>query len=119
MTKEFSKSKVQSPKSKVWRSSAASGLWTSDFGPWTRAAFTLIELILVMALLSIVLAFAAPALSSFFRGRTIDSEARRLVSLIRYGQSRAVSEGVPIILWIDARKNTYGLQHEPGFTDGD
>jgi prepilin-type N-terminal cleavage/methylation domain-containing protein len=48
-------------------------------------AFTLIELILVMALLSIVLAVSAPALSGFFRGRTADAAARRLVSLIRYG----------------------------------
>src|SRR5882672_515047 len=82
-------------------------------------AFTLIELILVMALLSIVLAVSAPALSGFFNGRTIDSEARRLVSLTRYGQSRAVSEGVPTILWIDARKNTYGLRTQTGYTDND
>jgi len=91
--------------------------------PWVLknkiTAFTLIELILVMALLSIVLAVSAPALSGFFSGRTIDSEARRLVSLTRYGQSRAVSEGVPTILWIDARKRTYGLQLEPGYSEGD
>lgn len=82
-------------------------------------AFTLIELILVMALLSIVLAVSAPALSGFFRGRTADAAARRLVSLIRYGQSRAVSEGVPVILWIDARRGTYGLEQEPGYVDLD
>src|SRR2546423_3155070 len=126
MTKEFSIPNDQCRRISVderfghWELGIDSSLWfrnSSLVRP--RSAFTLIELILVMALLSIVLAFAAPALSNFFRGRTIDSEARRLVSLIRYGQSRAVSEGVPIILWIDARKNTYGLQQEPGFTDGD
>jgi Tfp pilus assembly protein FimT len=79
----------------------------------------LIELILVMALLAIVLSVSAPALSGFFRGRTLDSEGRRLVSLIRYGQSRAVSEGVPMSLWIDPRRGSYGLEQEPGFTDGD
>lgn len=42
-----------------------------------------------------------------------------MVSLIRYGQSRAVSEGVPVILWIDPRRRTYGLEQESGFTDGD
>src|SRR5438046_3115239 len=82
-----------------------------------RRAFTLIELILVMALLSIVLAVSAPALSSFFRGRNIDAEGRRVVSLIRYGQSRAVSEGVPVLLWINARQGTYGVEQEPGFTE--
>jgi len=83
------------------------------------AAFTLIELILVMALLGIVIGVSAPALANFFRGRTLASEARRLVSLTRYGQSRAVTEGVPTILWIDLRRGTYGLQQEPGYAEAD
>src|SRR5262249_21799177 len=74
--------------------------------------FTLIELMLVMALLAVVLAVSAPSLSKFFKGRTLDSEARRFVSLTRYGQSRAVSEGVPMMLWIDPKERTYGLQEE-------
>src|SRR5437773_775638 len=48
-----------------------------------RRAFTLVELILVMALLGIVLAVSAPSLSNFFHGRTLDSEARRLMALTR------------------------------------
>jgi Tfp pilus assembly protein FimT len=75
----------------------------------------LIELILVMALLAIVIAVSAPALSNFFRGRTLDSEARRFVSLTRYGQSRAVSEGIPMMVWIDTRLGAYGLEPEPGY----
>ena len=84
----------------------------SGNAPWTRA-FTLIELILVMAMLLIVLAVSAPTLSRFFRGRTLDSEARRFIALTRYGQSRAVSEGVPMELWIDPKQRTYGLREEP------
>ena len=84
-----------------------------------RCAFTLIELILVMALLVVVLAVAAPSLSNFFRGRTIDSEARRFISLTRYGQSRAVSEGVPMVLWIDTKQRTYGLKQESGYAEQD
>src|SRR5262245_41504309 len=72
--------------------------------------FTLIELILVMALLAIAIGVTFPTLRGFFRGRVLDSEARRLLSLTRYGQSRAVSEGVPMVLWIDARQKTYGLE---------
>ena len=49
-------------------------------GHYQRRAFTLIELILVMALLVIVMAVSAPALSNFFRGRTLDSEARARAS---------------------------------------
>src|SRR6185369_10002884 len=84
-----------------------------------RQVFTLIVLILVLAMLSIVLAVATPSLSNFFRGRTLDSEARRFVSLTRYGQSRAVSEGIPMTLWIDTRRGAYGLRQEPGYVDQD
>ena len=95
----------------------------SDFAPGFRLksarAFTLIELILVMALLAVVLAVSAPSLSKFFKGRTLDSEARRFVSLTHYGQSRAVSEGVPMMLWIDTKERTYGLQEEVSYTDLD
>jgi len=82
-------------------------------------AFTLIELILVMAMLMIVLAVAAPSLSNFFRGRTLDSEARRFISLARYGQSRAVAEAAPMDLWIDTRQGAYGLEAQAGYTDLD
>jgi type II secretion system protein H len=82
-------------------------------------AFTLIELMLVMTLLVIVLAVAAPTLGNFFRGRSIESEARRLLALARQGQSRAVFEGVPMMLWIDEKEKTYGLEEESGYTDLD
>ena len=82
-------------------------------------AFTLIELTLVMALLLIVFSVAMPMLKSFFHGRDLESEARRFMSLLRYGQSRAVSEGVPMVLWIDSRRSLYGLQQQAGYTDVD
>lgn len=81
-----------------------------------RAGFTLIELMLVMALLTVVTALAAPQLSRFFKGRGLDAEARRFVALTRYGQNRAVGEGVPMVLWIDGRERVYGLQRQPGFS---
>ena len=81
----------------------------------SSAGFTLIEFILVMTLLMIVMGVAAPSLSNFFRGRTLDSEARRLLTLTRYGQSRAVSESVPMILWIDNANGRYGLEREYGY----
>jgi Tfp pilus assembly protein FimT len=83
------------------------------------AAFTLIELVIVMALLLIVISVTFPSLKNFFKGRTLDSEARRFLSLTRYGQSRAVSEGVPMTLWIDVRERTYGLQAQSGYIPND
>lgn len=100
------------------RASSLSGVST----PRTRrapGAFTLIELILVMAILAIAVSITAPALANFFRGRILDSEARRLLGLTRQGQSRAVSEGVPMDLWLDTPNNAYGLEAEPSYEDRD
>src|SRR5678816_1856713 len=88
-------------------------------GAGSGCGFSLIELLLVMALLSIVISITLPSLSNFFRGRALDAEARRLLSLTRYGQSRAVSEGIPMVLWVDPENRTYGLEQEPGWDDTD
>lgn len=82
-------------------------------------AFTLIELILVMAMLLTVLALAAPALAPFFLGRRLDGEAHRLLAATRYGQSRAVSEGIPMVLWLDVEAGRYGLQADPSYLTRD
>src|ERR1035437_813169 len=89
------------------------------YANWTRRGFTLIELILVMALLTIVISLTAPKLSRFFRGRTRGWEARRLLALTRSGQSRAVSEGMPMDLWVDAQQGAFGLQAEASYDTSD
>ena len=83
--------------------------------------FTLIELILVMAILTMAVSVTAPVLANFFRGRTLDSEARRLLALVRSGQNRAISEGIPIDLWIDTGggPGSIGLEAEPSFEKED
>ena len=83
------------------------------------AAFTLIELILVLALLVVITSLAAPAMANFIRGRALDSEARRLFALMHAGQSRAVSEGMPMVLWVDEKQGAYGLQAETTGKTGD
>ena len=94
-------------------------LHVSRFTFHASSAFTLIELILVMALLTVVISLTAPRLSRFFHGRTLDSEARRLLALTRSGQSRAVSEGVPMDLWVDTEQGTFGLEAEPSYETSD
>ena len=83
------------------------------------AGFTLIELILVMSLLVIAVGVTFPSLQDFFRGRGLDSEARRFLSMIHYGQTRAVSEGIPMVLWLDPKEGSYGLQAEAGYLEED
>ncbi len=84
-----------------------------------RAAFTLIELVVVLALLAIMAAFVAGSMGNFFRGRMLSFEARRMLTLTHYGQSRAVSEGVPVVLWVNAKDSTYGLSVLSSFNDPD
>jgi len=83
------------------------------------AGFTLIELILVMALLAIVLAISVPALSRFFHSRGLDNEGRRFLALTRAAQSRAVSEGVPMVVWFDTKQHAYGLNADKSFVEED
>ena len=90
----------------------------STFDP-RLPGFTLIELILVLALVVVITSLAAPAMSNFIRGQALGSEARRMVALIHAGQDRAVSEGLPMVLWVDERQGAYGLQAEVTGRNGD
>lgn len=84
-----------------------------------RFGFTLIELVFVLALLVIFTSIVVPPMAKFVRGRALDSESRRLLALMHAGQSRAVSEGAPMMLWIDEKDDTYGLTAETSGTNGD
>ena len=84
-----------------------------------HGAFTLVELILVMAIMVSVISLLTPKLSGFFGTRTAESEVGRFLSLTRLAQSRAVGQGVPMMVWVDPKTGTYGLKEEPGYNDND
>jgi prepilin-type N-terminal cleavage/methylation domain-containing protein len=85
----------------------------------SQCAFTLIELVFVLALLVVAVSMVAPRLSGFIRGRALDSEARRLLALTDAGESRAVSEGMPMVLWFNQKQNALGLEVETPPKGGD
>lgn len=87
--------------------------------PLSQCAFTLIELVLVMTLLVVAVSIVAPRFSDFVRGRALDSESRRLLALTDAGESRAVSEGMPMVLWFNQKQNTCGLEAETPPKGGD
>ena len=81
----------------------------------SASGFTLVELIIVMTLLAIVAALAVPSLSRSMRQRNLDEEATRLLALTEYARDEAVSQGVPMIVWIDAKSQRYGIEPKAGF----
>jgi Tfp pilus assembly protein FimT len=58
-------------------------------------------------------------MAGFVRGRALDSEARRMVALMHAAQSRAVSEGMPMMFWVDEKAGTYGVEAETSGQQGD
>jgi prepilin-type N-terminal cleavage/methylation domain-containing protein len=78
-------------------------------------AFTLLELIVVMALLATLMAWVAPSLSRSIRQRHLQEEAVRLVALTEVGRSEAVSRGLPMVVWLEPATGRFGLEARTGF----
>ncbi len=69
-----------------------------------EGGFTLVEMVVTMALMAVLLSLTAGALSYYFSGRSLDVAAREITSQIREAQAMAVASG-----------NTYRID----FSDGD
>ena len=82
------------------------------------AAFTLVELVLVMALLVTLAAIAVPSLARSLRGHNLDQQADRLLGLTEYGRDEAASQGMPMVMWIDADSGRFGVDTKPGYGSG-
>ena len=78
-------------------------------------AFTLLELIIVMAVLATILAFSAPSLSRSLRERRVQEEAARFLALTEYARNEAASQGVPMTVWIEAAAGRFGLAPADGY----
>ena len=72
-----------------------------------------------MALLVVAVSMISPRLSGFIRGRALHSEARRFLAVTHAARSRAVSESLPVLLWLDAATGRYGIERENRGQDGD
>jgi len=80
-----------------------------------RAGFTLVELILVLALLATLLAVSAPSLARSFHGRNLERAGAALLAASEYARSEAVSQGAPMLLWIDAESGSFGVEPDAGY----
>jgi len=82
----------------------------------SAGAFTLVELILVMAVLTTILAIVVPSLYRSFQQRHLGQEADRLLSLTEYARDEAISQGVPMVVWIDSEQGDFGLDAATNYT---
>jgi type II secretion system protein H len=76
--------------------------------------FTLLELILVMAILAIVLALAAPKLQGWREGGKLRNSADDFISATKYARSQSVSSGYVCSVTIDKQNGTYVVQQQSG-----
>ena len=79
-------------------------------------AFTLVELILVMAILVTILAVVAPVVSRSMRDRNLEQQAARLQALTEYSRDEAASLGVPMVVWVDPDTRRFGANVKTGYT---
>lgn len=76
------------------------------------------ELILVMALLVIFLAISAPSITRSFSRDALKQEATRLLALTEYARTEAISQGIPMVVWIDPQNQACGVRAKSGFGNG-
>ena len=82
--------------------------------PRSRDAFTLLELILVMVLISVLLGVAAPSLRGFHGARRSADAAAQLLALTNYARSQAIAHGTVYRLNVDADEQVYWLTAQVG-----
>jgi len=92
---------------------------TSTIGRRNSGAFTLMELVLVLVVVSVVLAMAAPSLRGFFASRQTADAATTMLSLTKWARSQALAQGCPCRLNIDSESGTCWLtvQQAGAFVD--
>ena len=72
-------------------------------------AFTLLELILVLALIATMLAIATPSLRRFYLTNRTEDAARHLLTVCAQARTRAIAEARTYRLNIDSANRTYWL----------
>jgi len=75
-------------------------------------AFTLLEMVFVLAIISLVMGLAALSLSEFGQDRAVDVARTELTFLVRQGRQFASDTGETV--WVVFEKNRFGLLDQRG-----
>ena len=77
-------------------------------------AFTLLELILVMVIICIVMAIAAPKLQNFREGGKLRNTADEFVAATKFARTQAISSGYVCAVNIDKQSGSFNVQQQNG-----
>lgn len=80
----------------------------------TSSGYTLLELVLVLAVLAVALAAVAPKLSGFGQGRKAEEAAARFVAVTRWARSQAISDGCNYRIVLEPEAAQWTVQVESG-----
>lgn len=67
----------------------------------TRAGFTLLELLFVLAIAMLILAIGIPSLLNFLARQKLEGSARAVTTLAQRARQEALTRGVPAVLLVD------------------
>lgn len=76
--------------------------------------FTLLELVLVLALIALAITMIAPSFSNFAKGRTALNTAGQFVAATRYARSQAIANGSMYRMNIDPDGRKWWLTYDNG-----
>jgi general secretion pathway protein H len=78
----------------------------------SASGFTLLELVLVLAIIAVILAVVAPTFSGFAAGRKPQDAAARFVALTHYARSQAIAEGRTYRIILDPAQGQWWLAND-------
>ena len=77
-----------------------------------RRGFTLVELLVVMAIAGLLLAVTPPLVSSAFPGVELKAAARRTAGALRLAREIAIAQGRAAAWLVDVEKNRYWIEDD-------
>lgn len=83
-------------------------------GSHPSRAFTLLELVFVLVIISTTLALAAPSLRGWSKGSKLRDAGDEFLAMTRYARGQAVAGGRVYRLYVDANAGTYQLTAQDG-----
>src|SRR3954454_10901433 len=90
-----------------YKDPAASPIPHSAFTIQHSRGFTLLELVLMMAILAILVTMAVPAMRGFGHGREAGDCAAQMVALTRWARTQAVTRGLTYRLNVNPQDRTF------------